>query len=244
MTEREIQLRRTLGSGPPDDLVFGEAAFSDVDLVLYVGRANEDDPPAAFQSQLNVETTTQLNARDTANRARANHTGTQSAATISDFVQAVALVAPVQAVAGRTGAVVLAKADVGLGNVDNTPDAAKPISTATQAALDLKAPLIVSQGNTTYGATVNLNMATLAGTHQTISLTGNIAFTSSNRGTGRQVVIRLLCDSTQRTLSFPAGWRFLGTKPANIAASKVGVLSLTFFGDNDSDGVASWGVES
>ena len=30
---------------------------------------------------------------------------------------------------------------VGLGNVDNTSDASKPISTATQAALDLKAPL-------------------------------------------------------------------------------------------------------
>jgi len=33
----------------------------------------------------------------------------------------------------------LVKADVGLGNVDNTSDANKPISTATQSALDLKA---------------------------------------------------------------------------------------------------------
>jgi hypothetical protein len=35
----------------------------------------------------------------------------------------------------------LVKADVGLGNVDNTTDAGKPISTAMQTALDLKAPL-------------------------------------------------------------------------------------------------------
>jgi hypothetical protein len=34
-----------------------------------------------------------------------------------------------------------AKADVGLGNVDNTADTAKPVSTAAQTALDLKAPL-------------------------------------------------------------------------------------------------------
>ena len=34
----------------------------------------------------------------------------------------------------------LVKGDVGLGNVDNTSDAAKPVSTATQTALDLKAP--------------------------------------------------------------------------------------------------------
>jgi hypothetical protein len=33
------------------------------------------------------------------------------------------------------------KADVGLGNVDNTSDANKPVSTAQQTALDLKAPL-------------------------------------------------------------------------------------------------------
>jgi hypothetical protein len=39
----------------------------------------------------------------------------------------------------RTGAVTLTKADVALGNVDNTADAAKPISAATQTALDLKA---------------------------------------------------------------------------------------------------------
>lgn len=35
----------------------------------------------------------------------------------------------------------MTKAGVGLGNVDNTADSAKPISTATQAALNTKAPL-------------------------------------------------------------------------------------------------------
>lgn len=54
----------------------------------------------------------------------------------------------VQSVAGLTGAITaaalksalsLVKADVGLGNVDNTADAAKPVSTAQQTALDLKA---------------------------------------------------------------------------------------------------------
>lgn len=53
----------------------------------------------------------------------------------------------VTSVAGLTGAISgaslktalsLVKADVGLGNVDNTSDADKPVSTATQAALDTK----------------------------------------------------------------------------------------------------------
>ena len=73
---------------------------------------------------------------------RANQTGTQTASTISDFSAAVAAAAPaapVDSVAGKTGAVTLTKTDVGLGNVDNTSDAAKPISSATQTALNQKA---------------------------------------------------------------------------------------------------------
>ena len=46
--------------------------------------------------------------------------------------------APVTSVAGKTGAVSLVKADVGLGNVDNTADLDKPISNAVQAALNGK----------------------------------------------------------------------------------------------------------
>ena len=45
----------------------------------------------------------------------------------------------VDSVNGRTGAVTLTKSDVGLANVDNTSDANKPVSTATQTALDGKA---------------------------------------------------------------------------------------------------------
>ena len=47
----------------------------------------------------------------------------------------------VTSVAGKTGAVTLTKTDVGLSNVDNTSDLNKPISTATQTALNAKAPL-------------------------------------------------------------------------------------------------------
>lgn len=49
-------------------------------------------------------------------------------------------------VAGKTGAVTLAKSDVGLSNVDNTSDANKPISTATQSALDGKQAKITANG--------------------------------------------------------------------------------------------------
>lgn len=51
----------------------------------------------------------------------------------------------------------LVKGDVGLGNVDNTSDANKPVSTATQTALDLKAPL----ASPTFTGTVTLPSGTV-----------------------------------------------------------------------------------
>jgi hypothetical protein len=63
---------------------------------------------------------------------------TDSPATLADWKEIMAAGA-VQSVAGKTGVVSLVKGDVGLGNVDNTSDANKPISSATQTALNLKA---------------------------------------------------------------------------------------------------------
>lgn len=62
-----------------------------------------------------------------------------SLATLSNFLNTADGATPmVESVAGKTGVVTLVKDDVGLGNVDNTSDLNKPVSTAQQAALDLK----------------------------------------------------------------------------------------------------------
>lgn len=50
----------------------------------------------------------------------------------------VAAAAPVQSVNGMTGAVTITKADIGLGNVDNTSDASKPVSTLQLTAIAAK----------------------------------------------------------------------------------------------------------
>ena len=52
--------------------------------------------------------------------------------------QKIVNVSAVNSVNGYTGVVVLGKADVGLGNVDNTSDSSKPVSTATATQLALK----------------------------------------------------------------------------------------------------------
>jgi hypothetical protein len=68
---------------------------------------------------------------------------TDSPGTLADWKM---ITAPgnVTSVAGRQGAVVLTKSDVGLSAVDNTSDAAKPISTATQTALNGKEATIAA----------------------------------------------------------------------------------------------------
>ena len=53
----------------------------------------------------------------------------------------------VASVNGQTGVVVLAKGDIGLGNVDNTTDLNKPISTATQTELNKKVDLATTKAN-------------------------------------------------------------------------------------------------
>jgi hypothetical protein len=102
----------------------------------------------------------------------------------------------------------------------------------------------VSQHTITYAASVDLDMAALTNSFRTISLTGNLTFTSSNRAAGRYVTIRLICDGSTRTLTFPVGWKFMGTKPTDIAASKTAMLTILFFDDNDTDAVCAYAVEA
>ncbi|PLS80892.1 hypothetical protein CYG49_03980 [Candidatus Saccharibacteria bacterium] len=61
-----------------------------------------------------------------------------TAKTLADWTELATPTDVVTSVNGQTGAVSLAKTDVGLGNVDNTSDANKPISSATQTALNAK----------------------------------------------------------------------------------------------------------
>lgn len=77
------------------------------------------------------------------------------------------------------------------------------------------------------------------------TLTGNITFSTSALGRlpGASLTIRVRNGGTQRTLTFPSGWVFVGAKPANIAANKFGILTVTSFGTSDSDMVAAWAVE-
>lgn len=79
------------------------------------------------------------NKRMTAQRVKQS-IASEVGSTIGSSAQGAKADTAVQSVNGKTGnAVTLNKADVGLGNADNTSDANKPVSSATQSALNLKA---------------------------------------------------------------------------------------------------------
>jgi hypothetical protein len=68
---------------------------------------------------------------------------TDNPGTLADWLELVTT-GSVSSVAGRTGAVVLTKTDVGLANVDNTSDVNKPVSTAQATSIATKEPTIAA----------------------------------------------------------------------------------------------------
>jgi hypothetical protein len=60
----------------------------------------------------------------------------------------------VNSVASKTGNVILVKGDVGLGNVDNTSDLNKPISNATQTALNAKQDISTALNDSNYATKI------------------------------------------------------------------------------------------
>tara|TARA_R110000803_G_scaffold71192_1_gene134324 strand:+ start:2498 stop:3109 length:612 start_codon:yes stop_codon:yes gene_type:complete len=82
---------------------------------------------------------------------------------------------------------------------------------------------------------------------ETWALSGATAITfntTSNKAVGRSKTIRLVNDATLQNLTLHASWKVIGTAPADIAASKTGVLTLTCFGTAEADIVAAYAVEA
>ena len=130
-----------------------------------------------------------------------------------------ALAAPVQSVAGRTGAVVLTSTDVGLGNVANLAPADIPLSTAAIAALALKRNTVdkinVADLNGLTAA-INTQIST-AGVSSVNARTGAVVLTAADVGLSNVANIA----------------------PANMPVSTAAAAALALKVDTASVGVAS-----
>lgn len=112
----------------------------------------------------------------------------------------------------------------------------------TNAEAQLKR-LVLSQELLTYATNVNLNFQSFSG--KRLTLAGNVTFSASGHLFGAYIIVRIVCDGTNRTLIFPAGWKFVGgAAPSSINANKIALLQLWAFGSTDADVVAQYAVEA
>ena len=98
---------------------------------------------AQSAAEATAATALSTHSADTTNIHGIADTALLATKSYADQAEADAITAAGTAADSKVAAAVaaLTKSSVGLANVDNTSDANKPVSTATQTALDLKAPL-------------------------------------------------------------------------------------------------------
>lgn len=177
------------------DLALGET--SSTAYAGNKGKANRDDLDAHIADNVRHVTASERNAWN----AKADASTTVTNVSYSDG-------AIKKTIDGATTNVVsvstlksdleLSKEDVGLGNVDNTSDLSKPISTATQSALDEKVDKVTGKGLSTNdyttaeknklsgiesGAQVN-TITGVKGNSEAAYRTGNVNITKANIGLG------------------------------------------------------------
>lgn len=110
----------------------------------------------------------------------------------------------------------LVKADVGLGNVDNTADTAKPVSTAQQAAIDNAVGRLLAV--TSYNPATQTATSTTSSSLTDVDAT-NLAVTFTAPSTGK-VLVRLSAVSLTNAVEQPAYWG-LRVGAADVADSTV-----------------------
>jgi hypothetical protein len=116
-------------------------------------------------------------------------------------------------------------------------------STATISEIATGKNFAINVGTlATASGTQNLDFTSQG--YLTHSITGNITYTASNYAAGKSLSIRITCDGTQRNLTFPTNWVFVGSKPTAIAASKIAILSITSFGATEAETVAAYAVQT
>ncbi|MGJ5804342.1 right-handed parallel beta-helix repeat-containing protein [Streptomyces europaeiscabiei] len=105
--------------------------------------------------------------------------------------------------------VTLSKSDVQLGNVDNTPDSSKPVSTAQQAALDAKVPAARTVNGHALTSDVTVSKADVG-----LSSVPNVDATQRTNHTGTQSADTLTDGTTNKA--------YTGTERTKLAAVEPG----------------------
>jgi hypothetical protein len=175
-------------------------------------------------------------ATQTALNAKADTTALSAYATTTALTNGLATKEPTiptgtaaQYLRGDKALATLDKTAVGLGSVDNTSDANKPVSTATQSALNAKA------AGPTFTALPNGTLAMAFGTNTavTVTPTATATFTTSVPPAGQvRHLIILTAGVVSFTITFGTGFKPTATLATGATAARVFVLSFISDGTN------------
>lgn len=136
--------------------------------------------------------------------------------------------------------VTLTKADVGLGNVDNTSDLSKPISTATQTALNGKQATITGGASTITSSNLTVNRALVSNASGKVAVsavtatelgyldgvTSNIQTQLNNKQAKITASGLLKGNGSGGVTAAVAGTDYLKTAPVTSVNSKTGAVKL------------------
>jgi hypothetical protein len=139
-----------------------------------------------------------------------------------------------------SGNIDLSKSDVGLGNVDNTSDANKPVSTATQTALDTKTNKLITTNRQTASYTLVLSdadklveMNVGSANNLTIPLNSSVAFPTGTQillaqyGSGQTTIVA----TSGVTVRSNGGKLKLNVQYSGATLIKIGTDEWYLFGD-------------
>ncbi len=157
--------------------------------------------------------------------------------------------APVTSVAGKTGAVTLVKADVGLNNVENTADNTKNVLSATKLTTartiggvsfdgtsNINLPGVNTAGN--QSTTGNSATATVLQTARTIGMSGVAATATSFNGSAN-IIIPVTSVPTSLLTGVIADANISGSYTGMVNLTGSGIVDFSRFLGNTSDTVAA-----
>ena len=162
--------------------------------------------------------------------------------------------APVTSVASKTGDVTLVKADVGLTNVDNTSDANKPVSSATQTALNAKAAdsaVVHNTGAETVAGVKTFSSSPIVPTPTTNTQAANKSYVDGVAGAGApdastssKGIVQLAGDlagtATSVTVAKVNGVTVTGTPSTGQVLKATSASAATWQADATGGGGSSW----
>lgn len=121
-----------------------------------------------------------------------------------------------------------------------------PSTPAEPARFGDVVPATFASNTVAWDSTITLDFSTINATVRTLALAGATSFVASGLSHGRSARILIAGDTVDRSLAFPAAWKWFGApKPTALAAGKEAMLYLEVIGGStDASVKAIWSLQS